>query len=260
MWAALVAVGTALGALAWPSAAWAVADPPDVRGLAVDTAQKALVGWDEGVIVTLNPGLDTIPPAVDPSNLVVVASQWLNPTPIDPEPPRIVLDLGVAVPDLTGRTVDEARQALAVRGLTWQETPAPTDATWVVRNQRPGGGILARLGSNVFLFLEQPQQPTPEPERSAAPLQPTAAPAAPDRGVPAAAVVVAGGGLALLVVIVLAALALRGRRPKPARTGTPAGGGAPGLQPSESHPAPGVTVRLEPRYDPGTLAVEELRL
>jgi hypothetical protein len=178
-----------------------------------------------------------------------VRSEWLNPVTIDPEPPRILLHLGAAVPDLTGLTADQAAEALTARGLGMRTAPEGTDETWTVGSQRPAEGTLIQIGATVFVALEQADVVVP------------AEPSDDTEGRPTTRDLVAAGvAVLILFVIVAIALTIRGRRSRAVSgpNGT-SGIQAPNLRVTESQPAPGITVRLEPRHDPGTVTVKEKR-
>jgi hypothetical protein len=234
-----------------PSPAWARDDPPPVQGLSVPDAQELLLGWDKSVQISYEPDPEKLADGIDRSTVVVLSSDWLNPTPIDPEAPRVRLSLGAKVPDLTGLTLDAATTALTSNGLVASPNgPSPTD--WVVGNQQPVAGTLLGFQSRVLVFMVAPGLLTsPEPQN-------------PDGSTIPWWVLVAVGALLLVAAAattVAVRRAVRRRNPPspPERIevrGSP--GPVQGPELTESQPGASLSVRVEAHYDPGTLTMQEV--
>jgi hypothetical protein len=154
--------------------------------------------------------------------------------------PQVRLTLGTTVPDLSGSTPQQASRVLAARGLTLRTDPAQAGADWIVSAQRVAPGTIVEFGLAVgATFTPLPSQP---PWLLIA--------------------VAAGGGLVLLLLAVALVRAIRRPR-RPRRPPAPKE-----LIQVRSHPGTvigpdldelgtSVSVRLEPRYDPGTFTLEE---
>ena len=151
---------------------------PEVRGETVEVAQQRLVdaGLEE------EPRVQEVIVA-DQSQIGRVLGQ--NPEPgeeID-SGDAVILQAGVAnqavaVPDVRGRTRDEAQLILQQAGLTLgviEPGDAPGDA--IVDFQNPGAGGEARLGGPVNVILVEPEEPAEEEQPEQAPGgEPDAAP------------------------------------------------------------------------------------
>jgi beta-lactam-binding protein with PASTA domain len=260
-WALVVLLAT-LGVLAAPGAAWA-ADPPDVRGLSVPDARARLTAWNDSVVLQILP--QQPPPGVDQSTVVVATSTWLNPS---AQPgaavvrPQVRLTLGAAVPSLSGSTPADATRVLAARGLTLRVDPAQAGPDWIVTRQRVAPGTIVEFGVAVgATFTAPPGHP------------------------PWTLIAVAGGG-GLLVIGLVALLVRLARRPKTPKTPKTPPPTTPKPQQSQQSQrtqktraskesivvrthtgtvigpdldelGTSVSVRLEPRYDPGTFTLEE---
>ena len=151
---------------------------PELRGETVEVAQQRLV----------DAGLEAEPRVQE----VVVAdrSQIGRVLVQNPEPGEeidsgdaVILQAGVAnqavaVPDVRGRTRDEAQLILQQAGLTLgviEPGDAPGDA--LVDFQNPGAGGEARLGGPVNVILVEPEEPAEEEQPEQAPGgEPDAAP------------------------------------------------------------------------------------
>ena len=246
--AAAVGVALAASALATPAlAAPAVAqsareDPPDVRGLSVEDARRALQAWDRNVLIQVLP--ERLPSGVDESTVVVANFTVLN-EPTSPNVsvnrPVVRLSRGTRVPDLAGMTPAAATQALAARGLRLGPPPAETQPTWVVTAQRVPPGSIVEFGLTVGATF-----------------------AAPDAG-PPMVLLVSAAGLLLLLLVLATVLVVRGSR---RRTRRRQDGLAAAVR-LETHPgqvvgpdltehAATVSVRLAPHLDRGTLSTEEV--
>jgi hypothetical protein len=235
-WAVVVLLAT-LGVFLGPGTAWAD-DPPDVRGLSVTQARAKLTAWNDSVVVQVLP--QQLPAGVDQSTVVVATSTWLNRS---AQPgtavvrPQVRLTLGTTVPDLSGSTPQQASRVLAARGLTLRMDPAQAGADWIVSAQRPAPGTIVEFGLAVGATF------TPPPSRP-----------------PWLLIGLVGGGLLVLLLLTVA-LVRAIRRPRRPRTPRE-------LIQVRSHPGTvigpdldelgtSVSVRLEPRYDPGTFTLEE---
>jgi hypothetical protein len=204
--AAVTALAATIAVLAWPSVARA-AGPPDVTGLTIAAAKAALRQWRDDATIVYSPPLEQLPPGVDQSTVVVLRSAEL-PIPSNSKSPRILLELGAAVPDLVGLSRAEAQAALVPLGLVMEaDTTAPDN--WVVQLTKPAVGQLVPFGTPVTVILVAP------------PVRPTTEPPVPrPTSVPTAAVVGAGG-LLLLLLVAGSTLALRRSRTRAPVTTVP---------------------------------------
>jgi beta-lactam-binding protein with PASTA domain len=236
-WALVVLLAT-VGVFAGVGAAWA-ADPPDVRGLSVSEAKTRLTAWNDSVTVQLVP--QSLPAGVDQSTVVVATATWLNP---GAQPgvavvrPVVRLTLGAGVPDLSGSTQAAATRVLAARGLTLRADPAQVGPEWTVTGQTLAAGTIVDFGQSVGATF-----------------------AAPPSARPWTVVALIGGG-ALLVLALLVLLLVRVVRRRPTAPSGPSievrAQNGTVIGPDLDELGPSVSVRLEPRYDPGTFTLEEV--
>ncbi len=217
-------------------------DPPDVRGLSVDDARKALQQWNRSVVIQLVP--ERMPAGVDESTVVVTSSTLLNP-PSSPsitvQRPVMRLSLGSRVPDLTGMTSAAAAQALVTRGLRLVPPSPRPEPTWVVSAQQVPPGTIVEFGATV-----------------------TATFAAPETG-PPTLVLVGAAGLVLLLLALATAVGVRASRRRARRRRDRLAAGVrlethsgQVVGPELTEHAGTVSVRLEPHHDRGTLRMEEI--
>jgi hypothetical protein len=281
-WATLVLVAT-LAVLAPAGPAWARADPPDVTGLRIAEAEKALKDWDQSVVITYEPPLDKLPVGVDPSTVGVAFYRYIPPA-AEFDPPGVVIAVGALVPDLVGRTREEAVAILAAHGLGGFFDPQETPSDWVVMRQDPAAGVITRFRSSVRLGLtaptpgptettqtppESPPQTPPESPPQETPEAQATTPGPGDGGVftPVAVATATGIGLGLLVAVLLTTLALRraagrGRPDQPTVAEhiqmVVSQGPMIGPDLTQSGTAPSLSVRIEAYPDPGGQAIEEV--
>ncbi len=250
-------VAAVVTALAAAGPAWA-ADPPDVTGLSIPAAQQALTAWDKAVVLTYVPSLKELPAGLNPAAVVVASSRWLNPVTIDPEPPNVEVDLGTAVPDLTGVARARVPEILAPLGLAVTADPDTAGPDWVVTNQRPAGGIIVRLGFPVTLFFAPPAATvTPDPTSTVEP---------PVTGGSRLVLIAAIAGTSALAVAILGVVgvsslrrrARRGRRPPEQIEVHGFPGQVLGPQLTEADPAATVSIRLLPHHDVAAVTLEEV--
>jgi len=217
-------------------------DPPDVRGLSVEDARKALQAWDRNVLIQVLP--ERLPSGVDESTVVVVTSTLLN-QPSSPNVtvnrPVVRLSRGTRVPDLAGMTPSAATQALTARGLRLGPPSAQTQPTWVVTTQQVPPGSIVEFGLTVGATF-----------------------AAPDDGLPMA-LLAGAAGLAFLLLALAATLGIRGSRRRARRRQDRLAAAVrlethPGqvVGPDLTEHTATVSVRLEPHLDRGTLSTEEV--
>jgi hypothetical protein len=272
-----------LAVLAPAGPAWARADPPDVTGLPIAEAEKALKDWDQSVVITYEPALDKLPVGVDRSTVGVAFYKYVPPA-AEFDPPGVVIAVGALVPDLVGRTREEAVAILAAHGLGGFFDPQETPSDWVVTRQDPAAGVITRFRSSVRVGLtaptpgptettqtppESPPQTPPESPPQETPEAQATTPGPGDGGVftPVAVATATGIGLGLLVAVLLTTLALR----RAARRGRPdqptvaehiqmVVSQGPMIDPdlTQSAPAPSLSVRIEAYPDPGGQAIEEV--
>jgi hypothetical protein len=225
--AAVVAVAT-VAVVATPAASWAQDEPPDVRGLPVTEATARLAEWNRSVFFIYEPppdiGLD-----MDPVDVVVSRMELATaPAASSANRPVVRLITGRLIPDLSGLTREQALTAIARRELVLATSPTQAPATWVVNSQRPAPGtILEFTERDVTVVLADPGTP-PDPDGGWLGLsRPT---------------LVALGGSSVAVLAILALLGTLALRRARRRRGPPGGT---------------VSVRLVPRYDPGTLTLHQ---
>jgi hypothetical protein len=142
----LVVLGlcAALGLPATPALAHAPDPLPDVHGLSVTDTRRALESWDKGVVITFTPDLKELPPGATESTVVASRAEQVTTPPSELKSasgPRVLVTLGVLMPDLTGLTQSQARSALADRGLTLADDRL-LPADWVVSAQPPPGTVV----------------------------------------------------------------------------------------------------------------------
>jgi hypothetical protein len=250
-----------------PSAALADNDPPNVNGLSANEAALALQNWDKTVVVTFVPPLDQLPPSLDPDSALVYASHLILP-PLDvkpptPLPPEVELDLGAAVPDLTGLTpsdVDSQLNPLEFKGVP---TPDGFQPDWVVQAQRPEAGTVLPFGSVVTEVLAPASVLPSTPSQTTTPPPPPPPPAPAQRRFDPVLVAEVGGGsvagLLLVALVTTSSLRRRSRRRRPAPVeqveARPHAG--PVKPPELVSALPSLSVRLEPRPNPGAVVFHE---
>jgi hypothetical protein len=217
-------------------------DPPDVRGLSVDDARKALQAWNRSVVIQVVP--ERLPAGVNESTVVVASSTLLNP----PSSPSITvqrtvmrLSLGSRVPDLIGMTSAAAAQALVTRGLRLAPPSPRPEPTWAVSAQQVPPGTIVEFGATVAATFAAPETRPPT------------------------LVLVGGAGLVLLLLGLATALAIRASRRRARRRRDRLAAAVrlethPGqvVGPELTEHAGTVSVRLEPHHDRGTLRMEEI--
>ncbi len=217
-------------------------DPPDVRGLSVDDARKALQAWNRNVAIQVLP--ERLPAGVDESTVVVISSTLLN-APSSPsitvQRPVMRLSLGSRVPDLTGMTTAEAAQALVTRGLRLSPPSPRPEPTWVVSAQQLPPGTIVEFGAPVSATFVAPETGPPN------------------------LVLVGAAGLLLLLLVLAIALSIRASRRRARRRRDRLAAAVrlqthPGqvVGPELTEHAGTVSVRLEPHHDRGTLRMEEV--
>jgi hypothetical protein len=235
-------------------------NPPDIVGDTVDQAESTLLAWHQKVIIVWDPDLKQLPPSVSPDS-VLVASTTDLPAP-DADHPSVEVDLGTALPDLTGLSETEVDAKLNPLDMKAEILPHGRQPGWTASVQRPPAGTIVAFGSTVSVVLaaplptptSEPPPPSPPP-RSAPPVPP------PRSGFDPRLVAAVGGGstaLLLLVVLVSVSSVRRGRRRRqPAPSQRIEAHGYPGqvVGPTISANAPDLSVRVEPRSDPGTVTV-----
>lgn len=119
---------------------------PNVTGVELQEAQELITGASlvvgrtvgRGRVTAQSPGGGTSVPPGTAVDLVLAAA-----------PPSRTVE----VPDLTGLTVDEARQQLAAVGLLLEDPP---EGDGVVAGQVPDAGALVDAGSSVRIALDTP--------------------------------------------------------------------------------------------------------
>jgi len=238
--------------------AFAANDPPDVRGLSPAAAKQALLAWDKSAVISFAPALADLPPGTDPSTVVALRATRASQPQFAAAASPVVVELGTAVPELTGDTLATATDELARHGLRPAARPVDAAPDWLVNGQEVAPGTLVGFRAPVAVFLVAPVGVTTPP------------PAAPAPSNGPRIVLVAGSSAGALVLLaLLATLALRRtrrrrRRPPLERVEARAHPGQLiGPELIERDPGPGrpgtVGVRLEPRYDPGTFRIEEAR-
>jgi PASTA domain len=221
----------------------ALEDPPDVRGLSVDDARKALQAWNPNVVIQRVP--ERLPSGVDESTVVVATSTLVN-QPSSPNVtvirPVVRLTLGTRVPDLTGMTSAAAAQALAARGLRLGRPSPQPDPTWVVTTQQVPPGSIVEFGLTVAATF-----------------------GAPETG-PPTLVLIGAAGLALLLLALATTLGIRASRRRARRRRDRLAAAVrvethPGqvIGPDLTEHTGTVSVRLAPHHDPGTVNMEEVR-
>jgi hypothetical protein len=145
-------------------AAAAAPEPPDVRGLTIDAARERLMAWSPTVSLEIVPDPADLPRGVSPSVVVVIKATWLNSS-ISPGAtvvrPRVRVDLGVRLPDLTGLTLAEAADLLAVRGLSTHPSPDPPPDGWRVSEQSVPPGTLVDFALPIGVTLAPVSYPFP---------------------------------------------------------------------------------------------------
>ncbi len=128
--------------------------PPAVLGQSVERAAESLraYGYDCKVV--------NDKPITVAERAVVVAAQNTR-TENDPDGgiSLVHLSLGVVMPDLVGKTLRVAGEAVTQLGLAVRTSPSDGAADWTVRQQRPGAGNYAVFDRAVTLILEKPVQP-----------------------------------------------------------------------------------------------------
>jgi hypothetical protein len=259
-WGAALALGLVAAvtlSVTGPTAAAAADDPPDVVGLTVDQATAALQNWNKSVVIMFVPSLDTVPPSLGPEAVLVYASHLIPQTfrPSVVVPPQVEVDLGTPLPDLTGLTSSAVDNLLTPLQLKADTLPPDFQPDWVVRTQRPPASTIVPFGSLVTVLLAAPPPVTasPTPVIITEPPRP--------RVDPVLVAAVGGGSLALLLMVALVTTgSLRRRRrrrsPPPEQVEARAHAGAVS-GPHLYSPVPGLSVRLEPRPNPGAVVFHE---
>jgi hypothetical protein len=251
-----------------PSAALADNNPPNVNGLSANQATLALQNWDKTVVITFVPALDQLPPSLGPDDALVYASHVILP-PLDfkpptPLPPEFELDLGAAVPDLTGLTPSDVDSRL--NPLEFKGVPSPDgfQPDWVVQAQRPEAGTVLPFGSAVTVVLAPASVLPSTPNLSTTPVAPPPPPPPPPprRFDPVLVGEVGGGSLAALLLIALVTTSSlrrsrRRRRPPPVEQVEARPHAGPIQPPELVSSLPSLSVRLEPRPNPGAVVFHE---
>lgn len=235
-WATAIVVVAVLAVLMGPSPAWARDDPPDVRGLPVNEATNRLAQWNQSVFFVYEPAPD-IGLDIDVSNVLVSRMELVtSPAGTSANRPVVRLITGRRIPDLTGLTREQALKAIERRELVLVTSPEQAPAEWVVRNQRPQAGTILEFtpANAVTVVLVDPAPPPVQAEPWLGLSRPTL-------------VAVAGSSVAVLAVLaLLGTLAVRRAGRRRASWARDQG---------DAEPGDGVSVRLVPHYDPGTLTL-----
>ncbi|RZT28010.1 beta-lactam-binding protein with PASTA domain [Kribbella sp. VKM Ac-2569] len=129
--------------------------PPGVLGQSAEKAAESLRddGYDCKVV-------NDKPADVDEQTVVVAAQNTRTENDPDGGTTSLVhLSLGVAMPDLVGKTLRLAGQTVTRLGLAVRTSPSDGAADWIVRLQRPGAGDYVVFERAVTLILEKPVQP-----------------------------------------------------------------------------------------------------
>lgn len=246
------------GPWAGGGAAFAVDDPPDVRGLSPAAAQQAVLNWDKSAVISFSPALSELPPGTDASTVVAVRAIRASQPQFTAAAAPVVIDLGTVVPDLAGDTRTTASDELARHGLRLAARPVDAPPDWLVDGQEVAPGTVVGFRGPVAVFLVAPVVVT-TPPRPVPPARPSIGPrVALVAGSSAAAVVL----LALLGVVALRRTRRRRQPPRLERVeARPHAGQLIGPDLIERETGPGrpgtVGVRLEPRYDPGTFEIQQ---
>jgi hypothetical protein len=259
-WLATVAVVTA-AVLCAPTVAAAADDPPTLVGDTVSQAEAALIAWDKTVIIDFVPSLKELPPGFTPDNVLVASSHLLPPVAIDTTGPQVEVDLGTVMPDLTGLTPVAVIDTLDPLEIKAEMLPRLIPPESVVSVQRPPAGTIVAFGSLVTVVLAAPVLATTPPPTTEPPTTPAVVATPPNSGVdPVLVAAVGGGSAALLVLIALVSLTSLRRRARRRRAALPERvevHGYPGqvVGPTITANGPTLSVRLDPRSDPGTVTV-----
>jgi hypothetical protein len=227
----------------------------------VDQAESALFAWDKTVIINFVPSLKELPPGFTPQNVLVASSHLLPPASIDAAPPQVEVDLGTVMPDLIGMTPTAVIDTLDPLEVKAEMLPRLVPPEFVVSVQRPPAGTIVAFGSLVTVVLVAPVLVTTLPPTTPPPTTPVVVATPPNSGVdPVLVAAVGGGSAALLVLIGLVSLTSLRRRARRRRSAPPQRvevHGYPGhvVGPSITANGPALSIRLEPRSDPGTVTV-----
>jgi len=264
-----------------PAPAPTLQDPPNVAGLPLVDAEKALTDWNPKVVFLYQPSVPTQPSGeIDKSGLGVLQYRYSNAFAAGQQEPRITLLLGALLPDVLGLNREQAIEALSARQLGAAFEPLRAPADWVVASQKPDAGTVTPFESTVVLVLglaptesaAATESPSPSPT-------PVASPTGGGRDdntifTPTVVAVATGTGLGVLVALLLTTLTLRrhgrrdgrrgDRRDRPDEPAVPehvqvlvSAGRSSGPDVTEPRGAVSLSVRLETYSDPGSVSIEE---
>jgi beta-lactam-binding protein with PASTA domain len=249
-WATVLAVLAVVVWLANPAAAAGRREPPDVVGLTLPEARTLIQQqWYPGVrsfAPTIRVLPDPLPAQVPPEAARVVTQTVVQYLEDSSELSRAaVIDLvaGTAVPDLVGRSRDEAQALLEAVGLSLETT-----GTGPVGRHDPVAGTLVPYGTTVKVVLVPATSSTGTTPARTPPSEPDAAATVPD-DTGAASWVGWPVGAVLLAVALVGLWALRSARRPP---GHPP---APARVRVDPHPDPAPVVSVHPQAADAELVV-----